>query len=337
MATSLASDFQVYNEEFQGSFIETVMQNVDAFNAASAGALVLDERPLLGHYEKEAFWDEIINANSALTRRDITSTSSVTAVKLTQDEFIGVKLNRRNGPFQITVDAVRKAINAAASGEEAGRTFSNVIGAQTAREMPREMLDRALAALEAKLDATAALEEDDTAATITSTGPVDALAKFGDRAGDIALWVMHSKVYFDLVKQNVSDAIYRANGVQIMEGTPVTYGRPVLVTDSASLKSSNGVSTGVDEYSTLGLAMGAATLTFSEPPLAQLSDVQTGSQNLYLEWQGEYAYNLKLRGCQWDTANGGSNPTDAAVATGSNWDTAVADNKLLPGVILKTR
>jgi len=337
MATSLASDFKVYEEEFQGSFVETVMQNIDAFNAAAAGALMLDERPLLGNYEKEAFWDEIINANSALTRRDITSTSSVTAVKLTQDEFIGVKLNRRNGPYQIAVDAVRKAIDAAASPEMAGREFSNVIGQQTAAEMPREMLDRALAALEAKLDSVAALEEDDTAAVITTEGLVDALSKFGDAAQNIRLWVMHSKVYYNLLKDQVSDAVYRADGVEIMEGVPATLGRPVLITDSASLKASNGVSTGVDAYSTLGLVPGAAQLTFSEPPFAWLTDPQTGSENIYLEWQGEYAFNLKLRGCQWDTGNGGSNPTNAAVATATNWDTVVADNKLLPGVILKTR
>ena len=48
-------------------------------------------------------------------------------------------------------------------------------------------------------------------------------------------------------------------------------------------------------------------------------------------------YNLRLRGCEWDIANGGANPNDAALATATNWDTVVADNKLLPGAILKTR
>lgn len=329
MAISLYSDFKVYDEQFQGAFVETIMQNVDAFNAASQGALVMRTRELLGHYEKEAFFDEVVAA--AIARRDITASGAITPTKLTQDEFIGVKLNRRNGPFEVSIDSMRKI------GANASQQFSRVIGTQTAKAMPREMLDRALAAIEAKLDATAALEKDSTGAVITSTGPVEALAKFGDAAGDIVLWVMHSKVYFDLVKVNVTDAIYRANGVQIMAGVPATYGRPVLVTDSASLKEVDGVSTGVDSYSTLGLTSMAATIDISEPPVAALEGPLTGNEQLFYRWQAEYAYNLKLRGCQWDTTNGGINPTNVAVATATNWDTAVADSKLLPGVILKTR
>ena len=328
MATSLSSDFKVYDEQFQGGFIETIMQNTDAFNAATQGALQLRTRDLLGHYEKEAFWDEVVAA--AIVRRDTTTTSDVASTALTQDEFIGVKLNRRNGPFEVAIDAMRKI------GADASPQFSRVIGVQTAKALPREMLDRALGALEAKLDATAALEEDDTAGVITSTGPIDALAKFGDAAGDIVLWVMHSKVYFDLVKVNVTDAIYRANGVQIMQGMPATYGRPVLVTDSASLVETDGISTGVHVYSTLGLTGGAATLDVSEPPIAALEGPLTGREQLVYRWQAEYAYNLKLRGCAWNTGTG-ANPTNAAVATGSNWTTVVADNKRLPGVILKTR
>lgn len=329
MAISLYSDFKVYDEQFQGAFVETIMQNVDAFNEASQGALVLRTRDLLGHYEKEAFFDEVVA--SAIARRDITASGAITPTKLTQDEFIGVKLNRRNGPFEVSIDSMRKI------GANASEQFSRVIGVQTAKAMPREMLDRALAAIEAKLDSVAALEYDGTAATVTSTGPIQALAKFGDAAGDVVLWVMHSKVYFDLVKQQVTDAIYRANGVAIMAGVPATYGRPVLVTDSASLVQADGVSTGVDAYSTLGLVSGAGVLDISEPPIAALEGPLTGNEQLFYRWQAEYAYNLKLRGCQWDTTNGGINPTNVAVATATNWDTAVADNKLLPGVILKTR
>ena len=333
MAISQASDFKVYDEQFQGAFIETIMQNVDAFNAASQGALVMRTRQLLGHYEKEAFFDEIVAA--AITRRDITASGAITATKLTQDEFIGVKLNRRNGPFEVSIDSMRKSFGGGAP--DASARFSRVIGTQTAKALPREMLDRALAAIEAKLDSVAALEEDDTAAVITSTGPIDALAKFGDAAGDILLWVMHSKPYYDLVKVNVTDAIYRANGVRIMDGTPATYGRPVLVTDSDSLVETDGISTGVNVYSTLGLTAGAGVIDISEPPIAALEGPLTGNEQLFYRWQAEYAYNLKLRGCQWDTTNGGQNPTNANVATATNWDTVVADNKLLPGVLLKTR
>lgn len=331
MAISVHTDFKVYDEQFQGGFIETLQQNVEAFNEASQGALVMRTEDLLGHYEQEAFWDEI----SSVARRDTTSTSSATATKLTQDEFVSVKLSRINGPYETTIDAIRK-IQGGGEGD-ASRTFSRVIGRQTAVAMPQEQLNRTLAALEAKLDSVAALEEDDTAATITTEGMVDALSKFGDAAGRIVLWVMHSKPFFDLLKDQISDAVYRANGVQIVQGTPVTLGRPVLVTDDAGLLESDGVSSGVDAYSTLGLTRMAAEIIMSESPVAALEGPITGSDNLFYRWQAEYSYNLQLRGCQWDISNGGKNPTNANVATATNWDTVVADNKLLPGVILKTR
>lgn len=333
MAISVYTDMKVYDEQFQGGFVETIMQNVDAFNAASGGALVMRANELLGHYEKEAFWDEVVS--SAIARRDIAATTAATATKLTQDEFIGVKLNRRNGPFEVTIDSIRKALGGGQ--DRAAQQFSRVLGTQTARAVPQEMLNRLLAAIEAKLDSVTALKEDDTAATITTNGLVDAISKTGDAHGDLAMLVMHSKPFFDLVKDQVTNAVYRANGVRIVEGIPATMGLPVLVTDSASLKQVDGVSTGVDAYSSLVLFAQAGVIDISEPPIAALEGPLTGNENLYYRFQAEYAYNVKLRGCQWDTTNGGVNPTNAAVATATNWDTVVADNKLLPGAILKTR
>jgi len=130
MAVSVHTDFKVYDEQFQGAFIETVMQNVNAFNAASSGALVMRINDLLGYYEKEAFWDEVVSG--AIARRDLTSTSAATATKLTQDEFIGVKLFRTNGPYEVNLGALRTI------GQDS-RAFSRAVGVQTAQAMPQAM------------------------------------------------------------------------------------------------------------------------------------------------------------------------------------------------------
>lgn len=326
MATGKASDFQIYNEEFHGGFVETIYQEVDAFNAASAGAIAMLTDMHLGDYARETFFDLI---SSLVTRRDTTSVSAATDLAPTTDEFIGVKRNYKVGPVANTLDAWRKI-----GRDQSALSF--VVGQQMARALRQAMLNAALMALEGKLDSVAALEEDDTAAVITSTGMIDALANVGDRANDIICWVMHSKPYYDLVKVNVTDAIYRANGVQIMQGTPVTYGRPVVVTDSSALVETDGVSSGVDAYSTLGLFRNAAVVRVSEPPTV-VTDLVTGLENIVYRFQAEGAYTLNLRGCEWDIANGGANPDDTALKLATNWDTQVADNKGLPGVILKTR
>lgn len=333
MATSTRTDFTVYEEQFQGGFIETIYQNVQAFNAASRGALAMRVEELVGHYEQEAMWDEI----SSIARRDSSadSSSTVSSTKLTQDEFVGVKLDRRNGPYEVNLDAFRKI------GEEPAPAFSRVIGVQTAEALPQEQLDRALAALEAKLDATTALEHDRTAGTMRTQDLVDGLSKRGDAAGDVLIWVMHSKPFYDLLKEQVtsSNSIFSSEifASQIFGGTAASVNRPILVTDSASLKETDGVSSGVDKYSTLGLTARAAEIVMSEPPVAVMDGPETGSENLFLRWQAEYSYNLRLRGVKWDTTSGGKNPTNAAVATATNWDDVVSDNKGLPGVIVTSR
>ena len=333
MATTASGDVQIYQPQMQGAFIETIQQNVDAFNAASRGALRFEIRELKGQYEQEAFFDEV----SSISRRDPSadSSSSATATKLTQDEFVGVKLNRRNGPYEWNISAARLA------GFDPGR-FSLAVGEQTAVATPQEMLDRALGALEAKLDAVSALSVDrfsSSPATLRTVDLANGLKNFGDKASRIVCWVMHSVPFFDLlIEQLGSSASTVATlpwGMSLYEGTPVTLNRPVLVTDSASLISYADESTGEPVYSTLGLTAGAAEIALTEFPLAVAEGPITGADNLFIRWQAEYSYNLKLRGCAYNTGTG-ANPTDANVANASNWTTKVADNKLLPGVIIKT-
>lgn len=333
MATTTKSDVKVYEEQFQGAFIETIQQNVDAFNEASRGALRFETRELKGNYEQEAFFDNV----ASISRRDPTaeSSSSAASTKLTQDEFIGVKLARRNGPYEFNIGAAKLA------GFDAER-FSVVIGEQTAVATPQEMLDRALGALEAKLDAIAALSVDRFAsspATIRTTDLVSGLGKFGDQSSRIICWVMHSKPFFDLVaEQLASTASVLATlpwGMSAYQGMAVSLNRPILVTDSSSLVSLADESTGEPVYSTLGLTAGAMEIALTEFPLAVAEGPITGSDNLFIRWQAEYSYNLKMKGCAYATGSG-ANPANATVANASSWDTKVADNKLLPGVIIKT-
>lgn len=333
MATTTSSDVKVYDRQFYGGYIETIQQNVDAFNSASNGAIVLRNRIMPGNYEKESFFDQV----AAISRRDpsAASSSSATAVKLTMDEFIGVKLSRRNGPYEWN-------LSSAGLGGFDPREFSRAVGIQTAAVQPQEQLDRALGALEAKLDSVAALEYDVSAVgdgTLTTAALVEALKAAGDSARNIAVWVMHSHNFWDLVGNQITSTatVYGSDrvGATLYEGMPVTLGRPVLVTDSTSLVNSvNDPSSGVDKYSVLGLRRGAATIDISDMPLAVAEGPITGSDNLFIRWQAEYAYNLKLMGCAYNTGTG-ANPTNANVATAGSWTTKVASNKSLPGVIIK--
>lgn len=323
MAIGKASDFVIYDEQVHGGFIETLVQNTDAFNAASNGTIRFSTNRKKGDYDYEAF---IQNIAGIVGRRDATSTATKADKAVAMAEMISVKLNRGIGPIAQTLDAFRKV------GAQANvNSLSFLIGSQIAKAMSQEWLDTSLSALVASIGAQGTLTESittGTTGTITTTSLVDALAKRGDAAGDVVLWVMHSKAYYDLVKEQIGANITNISNFNIATASPVTLNRPVLVTDSAAL-----LDTGV--YSTLGLVQGAAVIEDSEEEIMH-AELVTGLENLVVRLQGEYAYNLGIKGTKWDVAAGGANPNAAAVATGSNWDKVVGDVKNMGGVVLKT-
>ena len=322
MAIGKASDFVVYQEEFFGGMSETLTQETEIFNSASNNCIRLVPAALKGDYNKESF---IASIGSLVTRRDTTSTASVTDLAATQAENIGVKVNRKIGPVAQTLDAWRK-IGADAS------EMSFLLGQQWGKAVAVDYVDVSCGAVANALENVAALKHDGTASTITHASLNSALAKFGDAASNIDCLVMHSKVYFDLIGQAITDNVFQVGGVTIIQGNVATFGRPVIVTDSANLIDTSGVS---DVYTTLGLVQNGIVIQESESREI-VSDTVTGLENLVLRLQGEYAFNLNLKGFQWDVTNGAANPADAALNTGTNWDQVAADVKSCAGVALTT-
>src|SRR2546425_1227693 len=97
MSIGLGSDFKIYDEQFFGGMTEVLMQNADAFNQSSANAIQLVPQELKGNYEKESFFTQI---SSLVTRRDVTSVSTVTDIKMAQAEHVDVKVDHLLGNAQ---------------------------------------------------------------------------------------------------------------------------------------------------------------------------------------------------------------------------------------------
>lgn len=323
MAAGTKSDFQIFEEQFFGGVTETLQQNADAFNAASAGALSVISRLHRGDYMEQSI---IKSISSLITRRDITSVSAASDLKVEQVLERAVKLNRKIGPVAQTLDAWRKI-------ERTGEELSYVIGEQSGPAMAVEMLNTLVSILSAAISTESGLTHDYSASgTLTHSEMIKGLAKFGDAADRIVCWVMHSKVYYDLVGNAVSDNIFDVAGMSVKQGITPTLGRPVVVTDSANLITSGTP----DVYDTLGLVVNAGAAMESEQR-ELVSDVVTGLENLVGRIQGEYCYTALVKGFQWDATNGGVNPTDAALATATNWDKWASDNKQLPGILIKSQ
>lgn len=322
MAIGKASDFVIYNAEFQTGLVEGLDQNVALFNDGTRGAIRLVPRALKGHYSKEAFFKDV---SSLVTRRDITSVSAATDLALTQDENISVKLNRKVGPVAQTWDAMKKA---GMSVEDASRAF----GRLAADRKLKDMINTAIIAVEAAIQGNTAMNLDVSGETPDKLSPAvlnRGTALFGDKASDIVFWVMHSKPYHDVLGGMIALTTQVSDLVTIGGSIPAFLGRGFAVIDAPALFDANGTSE--DTYNTLGLTRDAVVVEESEEDNF-VTDTVTGLENIVQRWQSEHAYNIKVRGFKWDTANGGINPSDGTLGTGSNWDQVAYSDKLTAGV-----
>jgi thiamine pyrophosphokinase len=331
MAIGLSSDFKIYNEYLHTRINEMLAQNGNVFNGASNGAISLTTQSLRGDFQYKSFF---ANLGAAMaSRRDTTSMAAQTDTPLVQNETISVKLNRKINTVAQTRDAFRKIFGSFSQTE-----FTGLVAEQVAQIMQLEMLNTGLAAVSAaqKQQTTQYVTETSLGSISTNT-LVSGLAAMGDRADRIVCWIMHSKPYYDLVKNQIAANITGVSNFNVAQGSPLSLGRPIIVTDSAALVS-NLNSPDINDYYTLGLTQNAVVVENSEEQEVVTQDV-TGLENLALRIQGEYAYNLSLKGFRWDVnnaASGGVNPTAAALTLGTNWDPVLTDAKNRTGVSIMT-
>ncbi len=324
MADYLASNFKVYQEYMKTRAAETLQQNADVFNAATNGAIVMRTVEKPGDYEYESFFKDIPNL---VTRRDVTTNAAATKLSMLQDEFIRVKLNRKIGPVDQNRDSFRKLFARYSEAE-----FADILGGQISVAQQLDMVNSVLLAARAALvNVPTLLSTVSSNGTLGTTSLVDGLAKFGDAANRIVCWVMHSKPYYDLVKQQIVANIDGVSNFVVAQATPITLNRPVLVTDSDSLKAGSPL-----DYYTLGLTASGALCEVTETQDILIDDV-SGGENILTRMQGEFAYNIGLKGFKYDVANGGQNPNATAVGTGTNWDKAASYDKALAGIVIKSR
>lgn len=327
MATSLPSDMKIYNEQFFAGYTERVEQNLAVFNQNSNGAILMSSDVTNGEFIKESFLAKI---SGLVTRRDLTSVSDATALKATQGEIVKVDRSIKIGPVEFTDEAVHK-------GNMTMDEMVFLLGQQAADEVMKEHTDVTLYALKGAYGVAglSSLVQDSSGSTMTHSILNNGLARFGDKANSIVAWVMHSGVYFDLVGQAIADKIDSVAGTTIYGGSPGTFGRPVIVTDSAALIDNGASSVSTDNfYSTYGLVAGGAEIQQTRVGELLVERIG-GKENIVNRYQAEENHAIGLKGLSFSTAT--ANPTVAQLATNSNWTKSFTDLKALPGIQIKTK
>lgn len=314
------SQMQVFNEYVMPATIETLGQMVDKFNAASNGAIRLTTAGFDGDFLQESFFAAIHSAQRRVDR--YAAQGAASATDLTQLKHSTVKIAGGFGPIRFEPSQLTWLNKPTAEGiEVASRNF--------AEALMRDQLNTAIAALVAAIANQADATNDITAGTnavVTYNTINDAHAKFGDRSMDIVANVMTGSMYHKLIGQNLTNStrLFVAQGVNVVD----ILGKAVVVTDAPSLVVSG--SPGADRV--LGLVAGAATVSDGGDIISNI-ETSNGQTRIETTMQVDYTFALGLKGYAWDEANGGKSPTDAELATGSNWDKVATDIKNTAGVI----
>jgi hypothetical protein len=81
----------------------------------------------------------------------------------------------------------------------------------------------------------------------------------------------------------------------------------------------------------LSLVTGAAVV-FDGGDVISNIETTNGKTRIETTMQVDYTFGLGLKGYAWDEGNGGKSPTDAEIATGTNWDKVATDIKHTAGV-----
>jgi hypothetical protein len=321
----------VYKDVLRAEEYRRTVEKIDLFNAASAGSIVLESDPARrlaasGDFTETARWKPISNL---IARRE--NTTPGTAVDVRKLEMTGGKLVRQTlgcGPVSVTDIQARKA----------GRSFDmNAaminLGQQFAEAKLLKIRDNLVAAASAAVDNVSDHVLDVARGTASGEKVLcsmayinQMLALMGDAREQIAAFVMPSAVFADLVGDTITSyAFDRAAGVTLYQDVVQAFGRAVLVFDAPSL--SNDLTSGYHtEYSVLGLGVGSLTgRVLYDQGVEIQRDILKHSSMTYVREDFDVEY--EVYGMKWNSAT--DNPTDAELATSSNWDSEYDDPRQL--------
>lgn len=319
------ADFKIFSEFAYTAMSETLDYNVNLFNEATKGGIILTSGAALGDFQDQVMYGLI----AGLVRRRNAYGTATGLTEKVLSQILDTSVKVAAGTYPVRIDPYMFSW-IQRSPEEAGV----VIGKQMAEQSLADMLDTAIRAFRAAHEGVATNFADLGAVNLTLTGLNTGRSKLGDRAGDLVCWVMHSKMAFDLYGQALanSNLLFNFGTVKVQSDG---FGNPLIISDAAQLMVAGSPNT----YRALGFFPGAVIVSKNNDFLDNVSTTN-GDENIKRTYQAEWTYNVGLKGFAWDKTTGGAgakSPNDTALGTGSNWDKYVTSYKDLGGVVVKSQ
>lgn len=313
------SQMQVFNEYIMPATIETLGQMIDKFNAASAGSIRLSTTAFDGDFLQESFFAAIHSARRRVDR--YAAQAAASATDLTQLKHSTVKVAGGFGPIRFEPSQLTWLNKPTSEGiEVASRNF--------AEALLQDQLNTAIAALVAAINNQGAATTNDVSgsAGVSYNAMNTAHALFGDNSQNLVAQVMNGQAYHKLIGQNLTNTpqLFQAQNVRVVD----ILGKMVVVTDAPALYEAGAP----NKLKVLSLVDSAAIVHDAGDVISNI-ETSNGQSRIETTMQVDYSFGLGLKGYAWDEANGGKSPTDAELATGTNWDKVATDIKHTAGVL----
>ena len=320
MVASTHADSVVLDNHVESASHEAIGQVIDGFLEGANGAFAIRELDMDGHFGDDISYKDPTNP---VQYRDIGAAPGTALADNPVEEINerSVKVNRTYGPFSWTVDQFKKHYNRRFANDPVA--FSRFYGTQLAAHKFRDMLNTSVLSARTAIGSVAA-NTVTAAAGLTSADLLSGMQLLEDRGFDVRLWVMHPSAFWPLMQEQVGAKLFEVTSHVMFEGTPATYGIPILMSKIPGLDDGGG------NFFTLGLTEAACGVVMSEPETLRLTAVD-GEVQMRNRLQGEFAYNLSLKGFGYAAA-GPLNPNDAALATAANWDKVFSYDNTLAGL-----
>ena len=312
------SQMQVFNSYLMPVLAEIYPQEIQKFNAASNGAIVLQSAGFDGDFFRESFYNALHYAQRRVDR--YAAQASAAATDLTQSQQSMVKVAGGFGPIRYEPSQMSWLNKPTQEGiEVAARMFAEALLA--------DQLNTAVAAGVAAIGNVAALVNDVSAsAKITHSALNSTDALFGDMSQRLVARIMTGLQYHTLIGENITNAtdLFKSDTVRIVD----ILGKAIVVTDVPALR----VTGTPNKQKVLTLVAGGIMVSDSGDLITNI-ETKNGQTRIETTMQSDYTFGLGIKGFTWDETNGGKSPTDAELATGTNWDKVKTSVKECAGVL----
>lgn len=299
-------NMKVFNEYIMSATIETFAQEVAKFNAASGGTIVLTADGFDGDFLMESMFSSLSAAQRRVDRYGTNSAVSSTA--LAEIQHNSVKVAGGFGPVLFEPGQMQWLQRSPAEAIE-------VISRNLAQDMLADQLNTAVMAGVAAIENQSAAKYDASAASPTAAVSYAAMnsahALFGDRSMMLRASVMRGQTYHRLIGQNLgnSSQLFQAGNVTVVD----ILGKIVVVTDAPALYEA---ASPINFEKVLSLVPGALVVHDAGNLISNI-ETTNGKERIETTFQADYDFGLGLKGYAWNTSV--KSPTNAELATGSNW------------------